>query len=296
MRLERGAGETWLTGEIADQAQLQGLLARVADLGLALRSFGPVPPEPEGCARARGTRPNGRPARRHLGDEMTSKSSGKPGSARRGAERGRGPSGCGARGRLEAHNAVRRRVDRPALGPPGRPGRRGQGCPEARAPRQPRGLRARARAATRSRILEAQEADRLPNLVPLRHERMAESAFAYYRGTPAVMAFDLAGTPTLGHRGPGQRRRPPVQLRPVRLPRADARLRRQRLRRDAARALGVGRQAAGREHGDLGPGERVQRREEPRGGDGRRPRLPAVDRPLRRHAPDRRLVRVDHRR
>ena len=44
-------------------------------------------------------------------------------------------------------------------------------------------------------ILAAQEADRLPELVPLRHERMAESAFAYYRGTPAVMAFDLATTP-----------------------------------------------------------------------------------------------------
>ncbi|MGZ6271114.1 MAG: DUF2252 domain-containing protein, partial [Candidatus Limnocylindrales bacterium] len=44
-------------------------------------------------------------------------------------------------------------------------------------------------------ILEAQEADRLPELVPLRHERMAESPFAYYRGTPAVLAFDLAGTP-----------------------------------------------------------------------------------------------------
>ncbi len=44
-------------------------------------------------------------------------------------------------------------------------------------------------------ILEAQEADRLPALVPLRHERMAESAFAYYRGTPAVMAFDLADSP-----------------------------------------------------------------------------------------------------
>jgi uncharacterized protein (DUF2252 family) len=44
-------------------------------------------------------------------------------------------------------------------------------------------------------ILEAQEVDRLPELVPLRHERMAESPFAYYRGTPAVMAFDLAGTP-----------------------------------------------------------------------------------------------------
>jgi uncharacterized protein (DUF2252 family) len=47
-------------------------------------------------------------------------------------------------------------------------------------------------------ILEAQEADRLPFLVPIRHERMAESAFAYYRGTPAVMAFDLASTPTSG--------------------------------------------------------------------------------------------------
>jgi uncharacterized protein (DUF2252 family) len=44
-------------------------------------------------------------------------------------------------------------------------------------------------------ILEAQETDRLPELVPLRHQRMAESAFAYYRGTPAVMAFDLAASP-----------------------------------------------------------------------------------------------------
>ncbi len=44
-------------------------------------------------------------------------------------------------------------------------------------------------------ILGAQEADRLPELLPLRHARMAESPFAYYRGTPAVMAFDLAETP-----------------------------------------------------------------------------------------------------
>jgi uncharacterized protein (DUF2252 family) len=44
-------------------------------------------------------------------------------------------------------------------------------------------------------ILEAQESDRLPDLIPLRHQRMAESPFAYYRGTPAVMAFDLAETP-----------------------------------------------------------------------------------------------------
>lgn len=45
-------------------------------------------------------------------------------------------------------------------------------------------------------ILERQEADRLQDLVPLRHARMAASPFAYYRGTPAVMALDLAGTPT----------------------------------------------------------------------------------------------------
>lgn len=44
-------------------------------------------------------------------------------------------------------------------------------------------------------ILAAQEADRLQDLVPLRHQRMAENAFAYYRGTPAVMAWDLAESP-----------------------------------------------------------------------------------------------------
>ncbi len=44
-------------------------------------------------------------------------------------------------------------------------------------------------------ILDKQEEDRLPELVPLRHARMAESPFAYYRGTPAVMAYDLAVTP-----------------------------------------------------------------------------------------------------
>ena len=44
-------------------------------------------------------------------------------------------------------------------------------------------------------ILGAQETDRLPELLPIRHARMAASAFPYYRGTPAVMAFDLSTTP-----------------------------------------------------------------------------------------------------
>jgi uncharacterized protein (DUF2252 family) len=45
-------------------------------------------------------------------------------------------------------------------------------------------------------IILAQEADRLQDLLPLRHGRMAASAFAFYRGAPAVMALDLSTTPT----------------------------------------------------------------------------------------------------
>ncbi len=44
-------------------------------------------------------------------------------------------------------------------------------------------------------IILAQETDRLQDLLPLRHGRMAASAFAFYRGAPAVMAFDLSTTP-----------------------------------------------------------------------------------------------------
>jgi uncharacterized protein (DUF2252 family) len=44
----------------------------------------------------------------------------------------------------------------------------------------------------------AQDADRLPWLVPLRHERMAASPFAFFRGAAAVMAADLATQPDSG--------------------------------------------------------------------------------------------------
>ena len=95
-------------------------------------------------------------------------------------------------------------------------------------------------------ILEAQEADRLPELVPLRHERMAESAFAYFRGTPAVMAFDLAGTPRsdIPVQASGDAHISNFGLFAV--TGTSARLRRQRLRRDAARAVGVGSSSAWR--------------------------------------------------
>jgi uncharacterized protein (DUF2252 family) len=47
-------------------------------------------------------------------------------------------------------------------------------------------------------ILERQELVRVPDLVPIRHGRMAASAFAYYRGAAAVMASDLASEPRTG--------------------------------------------------------------------------------------------------
>lgn len=49
-------------------------------------------------------------------------------------------------------------------------------------------------------ILERQAATRVPDLVPLRHGRMAVSPFAFFRGAAAIMAADLAGTPTSGLR------------------------------------------------------------------------------------------------
>ncbi len=49
-------------------------------------------------------------------------------------------------------------------------------------------------------ILEAQAVSRVPELIPIRHARMAASPFAFYRGAAAVMAADLASTPVTGLR------------------------------------------------------------------------------------------------
>ena len=47
-------------------------------------------------------------------------------------------------------------------------------------------------------VLEDQAASRLPDLVPLRYARMAESPFGFLRGAAAVMALDLSATPATG--------------------------------------------------------------------------------------------------
>src|SRR3984893_6398222 len=49
-------------------------------------------------------------------------------------------------------------------------------------------------------ILREQEATRVPELVPIRHGRMLVSPFSFFRGAAAVMAADLAATPTSGLR------------------------------------------------------------------------------------------------
>ncbi len=50
------------------------------------------------------------------------------------------------------------------------------------------------------KILLGQEATRVPELIPIRHGRMLVSPFTFYRGAAAVMAADLAATPTPGLR------------------------------------------------------------------------------------------------
>jgi uncharacterized protein (DUF2252 family) len=47
-------------------------------------------------------------------------------------------------------------------------------------------------------VLQAQDASRVPELVPIRYGRMAVSPFTFYRGAAAVMAADLSGTPVSG--------------------------------------------------------------------------------------------------
>jgi len=49
-------------------------------------------------------------------------------------------------------------------------------------------------------VLQASDPDRPPELVPIRYGRMLQSPFALFRGAAAVMAGDLAATPSTGLR------------------------------------------------------------------------------------------------
>jgi uncharacterized protein (DUF2252 family) len=47
-------------------------------------------------------------------------------------------------------------------------------------------------------MIELSNYDRLPNLIPIRHFRMTESSFVFYRATASLMARDLSSTPSSG--------------------------------------------------------------------------------------------------
>jgi uncharacterized protein (DUF2252 family) len=49
-----------------------------------------------------------------------------------------------------------------------------------------------------ARLIDEQEADRLESLLPIRHERMSASSFAFYRGSAVIQAADLASQPNTG--------------------------------------------------------------------------------------------------
>jgi uncharacterized protein (DUF2252 family) len=49
-------------------------------------------------------------------------------------------------------------------------------------------------------IINKQNATRVPELVPVRHGRMIVSPFTFYRGSAAIMAWDLSCTPSTGLR------------------------------------------------------------------------------------------------
>src|SRR5262245_29171315 len=47
-------------------------------------------------------------------------------------------------------------------------------------------------------LIEQSNQGRVPKLLPIRFTRMAESAFAFFRGTAVLQAHDLQGTPSTG--------------------------------------------------------------------------------------------------
>ncbi|HLM18355.1 MAG TPA: DUF2252 domain-containing protein [Acidimicrobiia bacterium] len=49
-------------------------------------------------------------------------------------------------------------------------------------------------------LLTSQETTRVPELIPMRHERMLASPFTFYRGAAVIMAADVAGSPNTGLR------------------------------------------------------------------------------------------------
>ncbi len=130
-------------------------------------------------------------------------------------------------------------------------------------------------------MLNADAEGRIAELLPVRNGRMLSSAFAFFRGSAAVMAADLAATPRTGIEAQlcgdahlsnfGGFASPDREL-VFDLNDFDETVR---------RPLGMGRQAPGRESRDRRPGPRVRRARPPRRGASRVRGVPGGDAGLR---------------
>ena len=96
-------------------------------------------------------------------------------------------------------------------------------------------------------LVEESNRGRIPELIPVRHGRMLQSPFTFYRGAALNMAADLAGTPSTGLARAGLRRLPSAQFWRVRDARTACDLRHQRPGRDTSGTVGVGRETPGRQ-------------------------------------------------
>ena len=159
-----------------------------------------------------------------------------PRRARGGAQHGGRRSEAEAGGGVPGAGRARQR---------GREQGQGKGGPGQGAPGQPGRLRAGPRPTRPGQPARepGQDAGTRARAHPLRaHARLAFHLLPWGGADHGVGPVDHA---PVGADGPGVRRRAPVQLRHLRLARAQPGVRLQRLRRDVARPVGMGREAAG---------------------------------------------------
>jgi hypothetical protein len=103
-------------------------------------------------------------------------------------------------GRKTAANQPPIRAPQPDAVPPGREARKLQGkalrkaCPRSSHAGVTLGQGKRDALA----LIEESDKDRVKQLLPIRFTRMAESSFAFFRGSAIVQAHDLKGTPSTG--------------------------------------------------------------------------------------------------
>ena len=196
---------------------------------------------------------------------------------------------------------IRRPVARAAAGL--RPAQRrqarrsGQVGATRRAAREPRQVAARRPTGpTRSRCSMSRTGTACPSSCPSATGACSSRPSPSFVVRHFVMAADLSTTPVSGLTVQLCGDAHVSELRRVRLARAAAHLRRQRLRRDAAGAVGVGREASRGQPRDRRARAGVRVRRPPRCGHGHRSRVPRRHAPSRRAAHARGLVRAhEHR-